>query len=435
MNSTDLIKQQVDFLKHDANHKHDYQLLKNGKSLFNLPKHQIYNTTHSPIQNYFINPKNNYSEKPFNGSSSFYIDFDVPKLDCSFYQFVLRFSLTNLSTTANSLIMASPLIIEKVSLLKNSNALGLDIDSWDIFLFNMQKYYKDLNKDDVESNLSMKQSAQGYLLPITYSSNGDTTNNNVEIPICLNRSDLLASAIKDNLVIRVYFKPDIVLDTIQNSDVKLSNVSLILRVQELNNSQLSVLYKQPKFNHLFNKRVVLRYNINKLTAGTEYSIPLAGFRNVCGAILLYIRRPENEIKYTTLGNLYSHIVNLQMDNVYIVDPTGRNIQNNNKQDVNWNNYLMANHFKRVNEVFNRMSYKFNNALGNRGHFTYLPFCADGSDSWDGVYSGGYSFNDNGDQVLRFTSLDNYDGNCVLTMMAFVPAILSVENGSLEERLG
>jgi hypothetical protein len=47
----------------------------------------------------------------------------------------------------------------------------------------------------------------------------------------------------------------------------------------------------------------------------------------------------------------------------------------------------------------------------------------------------YSFNGNGDHVLRFTSLDNYDGNCVLTLMAFVPAILSVENGSLEERLG
>jgi hypothetical protein len=73
-------------------------------------------------------------------------------------------------------------------------------------------------------------------------------------------------------------------------------------------------------------------------------------------------------------------------------------------------------------------------LVNKGHFTYLPFCADGSDSWDGVYSGGHSFNGNGDHVLKFTSVDSYDGNCVLTLMAFVPALLTVENGILEEKL-
>jgi len=38
-NNSDKIKADVDFLKTDANVKHDYQLVKNGRSVFNLPKH------------------------------------------------------------------------------------------------------------------------------------------------------------------------------------------------------------------------------------------------------------------------------------------------------------------------------------------------------------------------------------------------------------
>ena len=85
MSSSDKIKEQVDFLRVDNISKQEYMLIKTGKQVLNLPKHQISKTTHAPIHNYFINPKNNYSEKPFNGSSSFYIDFDIPKIEATFY--------------------------------------------------------------------------------------------------------------------------------------------------------------------------------------------------------------------------------------------------------------------------------------------------------------------------------------------------------------
>ena len=44
--TSDKIKQDVDFLKHEANIKHDFQLVKAGKKVLNLPKHQLYSTTH-----------------------------------------------------------------------------------------------------------------------------------------------------------------------------------------------------------------------------------------------------------------------------------------------------------------------------------------------------------------------------------------------------
>ena len=138
----------VDFLKLDAN-KHDYMLIKNNKSVYNLRKSQIYNVSHSSIQNYFLNPKNNYPSNPFNGSSNFYIDWELPKLQSLFHQIVLRFSVKNTHSSATGVLMPSPLMIEKVSLLKNSNSLGLDVDSFDVFSFNLNKYYNEQQKDDV----------------------------------------------------------------------------------------------------------------------------------------------------------------------------------------------------------------------------------------------------------------------------------------------
>jgi hypothetical protein len=64
-----------------------------------------------------------------------------------------------------------------------------------------------------------------------------------------------ACLIKENLVLRVYFKNDVAYDG-NPSDLVLSDVGLVLRMEELNNNQLTHLYKQPKFNHMFNKRIV-----------------------------------------------------------------------------------------------------------------------------------------------------------------------------------
>ena len=134
----DKIKSETEFLRHDNQFKHEYQMVKCNKSLYNFKKSQLFDIHHSGIKNYFVNPKNNYSSNPFNGSSSFYIDFEVPKLDSLFHQFVLRFSLKNNHTTANATIMPSALIIEKISCLKNSNSLSLDTDSWDVLFFNFK---------------------------------------------------------------------------------------------------------------------------------------------------------------------------------------------------------------------------------------------------------------------------------------------------------
>lgn len=91
---------------------------------------------------------------------------------------------------------------------------------------------------------------------------------------------------------------------------------------------------------------------------------------------------------------------------------------------------MANHFKRANEIFNRLSLPY----GNYGNYIYLPFCADGSDSFNDSYSGGYSFQGTGDHVLKFTPVNTYNGNLILNLIAFVPALLEVNNGELTEIL-
>lgn len=426
-NHSDKIKSDVDWLKHDCNVKHDYQLVKSGKSVFNLPKHQIYSTTHNSIQNYFINPKNNYSQNPYGTNSSFYIDFEVAKLDSLFHQFVLRYSLKNTHATATGVLMPSALQIEKISLLKNSNSLGLDTDSWEVFLFNLNKYYNEQQKNDI-SILGLTNNVDNNLVSVSYPPN-TTVNHCIELPVSLNRSYLLASKIVDNLVLRVYFKSDIVYDGINNSDLVLGDVQLVLRMEELNNSQLAHLYKQPKFNHMFNKKIVQRYNINKLDAGIEVSVPLAGFRNVAGALLLYLTYPLNDIKLSNHG-YQSHLIKFQLDNVYLVDSTGRNVQNNNKQDYVWNQYLMSNHFRLSNEVFNKLCYGSNGV--NAGNIFYMPFCSDGSDSFTGHYGGAYSFSGSADHSIRFTPRLSVNTNVILNVIAFCPSLLTLESGSLFE---
>ena len=50
------------------------------------------------------------------------------------------------------------------------------------------------------------------------------------------------------------------------------------------------------------------------------------------------------------------------------------------------NYLMKNHFKLLSDELDS-----NCVYGdNKGEIFYYPFCADGSDSFNGVYSGSLS---------------------------------------------
>ena len=437
-NNSEKVKSECDFLKHDANLNHDYQLVKSGKSVYNFKKHQLYNTTHNPIQNFFINPKNNYPSKPFGANSNTYIDFELPQIQYTFYQFVLRFRLQNAGTVTQKL-MPSPFIIDRISLLRNSNTFGIDVDSIDVLHYNLNKYFKEVevgrNLSNVYANLGL-QFGSGVLANNLSCINFDPTamkDFNVELPISLNRSLLPACLIKDNLIIRVYFKNDIVYDG-SPADMVLSDVNLVLRMEELNNNQLAHLYKQPKFNHMFNKRIVQRFNINKLDAGIEVSVPLAGFRSIAGGLLAYLSYPLNDIKSANHGGYQYHLYQIAMDNVYIVDGTGRNIQNNNKQTKSWNNYLLPQKFGTFSEALNLLCVGDNNNE-NRGMIYYIPFCADGSDPYNGVYSGGYSFNTTSDHVFKFVPDNSYNGNVLLNVISFTPALISLEGGSLNETYG
>jgi len=82
-------------------------------------------------------------------------------------------------------------------------------------------------------------------------------NCNVELPISLNRSQILGSLLKEDLCIRVYFKSNIFYSG-SASSITLTNVALNIRAKELSSQCLSYLYKQPKINHITNKRVFFK---------------------------------------------------------------------------------------------------------------------------------------------------------------------------------
>ena len=91
MSNSDNVKKNVPFLKHDTCNEHNYELVKSGKQILNLPKHQLYQQHHSSIHDFTLNCKNTFSEFPFTGTSSWYVDFDLPKINYCYHQFVLRY--------------------------------------------------------------------------------------------------------------------------------------------------------------------------------------------------------------------------------------------------------------------------------------------------------------------------------------------------------
>ena len=136
MNSEN-VKKNVPFLKHDVNCLHSYQLVKTDRHVLNLNKETIYNQHHSTIHDYTLNPSNTFGEYPFTGSS-WYTDFNLPKIPLCYNSFVLRFKLSSNNTTANFYTLPSPMLIERLVLLKNSTVLN-EVNSEDILLYNLHK--------------------------------------------------------------------------------------------------------------------------------------------------------------------------------------------------------------------------------------------------------------------------------------------------------
>jgi hypothetical protein len=137
MNSEN-VKKNVPFLKHDVCSHHSYELIKSGKQILNLPKEQVYNQHHSSIHDFSISAKNTYSDYPFTGNSSWYVNFELPKLNYCYHQFVLRFKLNSNSTTDDFFVLPVPLMIDRLVLLKNSNVLS-EVNNEDILLYNLHK--------------------------------------------------------------------------------------------------------------------------------------------------------------------------------------------------------------------------------------------------------------------------------------------------------
>ena len=80
---------------------------------------------------------------------------------------------------------------------------------------------------------------------------------------------------------------------------------------------------------MFNKVVHLKFSLPKLTIGVEHSIPISGFRNVCGGMLMFFQNNPNDITIDTNIVQYQLLVD-RFDQAYITDPTGKNIMNNQK---------------------------------------------------------------------------------------------------------
>jgi hypothetical protein len=71
-------------------------------------------------------------------------------------------------------------------------------------------------------------------------------------------------------------------------------------------------------------------------------------------------------------------------------------------------------------------------LENNGKIYYIPHSSDGSDAFNGVFSGGYSYKSTSDHVFKFTPDSTYNGNVILNIIAFVPSLLSLSDGILTE---
>ena len=122
---------------------------------------------HSPTCDFVILPNNSHNANPF-GLSSFYLDFKLDRINYALYQFILRFNLYNTNTSSNLQTMPLQLIIDRVSLLKNSNVLAQDVVDWDIYFYNLQKCC--LESNEIVDVLGMQVDSSSYLsaYPIPY---------------------------------------------------------------------------------------------------------------------------------------------------------------------------------------------------------------------------------------------------------------------------
>ena len=104
----------------------NYGSVKCCNGTYNLPLDQIHGVSHEAVQEFYLTSKNTISSYPFGGtSSSQYLDFNLEQIPYTYHQFILKFSLTN-TGSADIRYILSPLIIDKIQILKDGNTLGFD---------------------------------------------------------------------------------------------------------------------------------------------------------------------------------------------------------------------------------------------------------------------------------------------------------------------
>ena len=431
MSNSDNVKK-VNFLRHDVNLHHSYELIKSGKQVLNLPKEQIYNQHHSTIHDFTLNPKNTVPDYPFTGNSSWYVDFELPKLNYCYHQFVLRYKLTSSDNTISYYLLPAPFQIDRLVLLKNSNVLS-EVNSEDILLYNLHKisnkYDTSYSDFDYGCQLGLTNDSNNKFIS-SYFQAGNTTSNintyNMELPLCLTNSNFLSSAIKNYLVVRIYFRGAINTSSVgSNSMIKMNDLKLMLRMKETSHN----LYKEPKFNHQFTKKVLTKININGLDSGQNYNINITGFNSVASFCLIFIRELDNNINFSSFGSFYAY--KYCIDDLSICDNTGKNVLASDMiLQKDYNRYLLSENFHQFAQVINKFTGSYND-----GYFYLLPFCYDGSLSYNTGFTGGYNFGDqNKDYKLKFKSLSTVNRSLVLNILWFSPSLLELENGNLNEIL-
>ena len=146
----------------------------------------------------------------------------------------------------------------------------------------------------------------------------------IELPISLSKSGILSHAIKDDVIIRVYFKKSIVVIPITGPVVPdnlllFSNCKMYLRCLEFTNNEVACFYKQPKITYPFTKQMNHKYVLNSFNAGQEMTVQLTGFNSVATGCFIFITNTcDNNVNAVwDVSTCAPYTLIAGIDNVYI----------------------------------------------------------------------------------------------------------------------
>ena len=144
--------------------------------------------------------------------------------------------------------------------------------------------------------------------------------------------------------------------------------------------------------------------------------------------IIYLSYPSYNVSLSANENNYWGNPVFKMDQVYITDGSGLNINNNNKYNISYNKYLLHDYFKGLNKSLKKLSLSGDYS----GEIFLIPFCGESDDLYNAPFTGGYSFKDGNEYTLNFTSLMSSNKTFELNVLWFIPAVLSLNKGDLNE---